>query len=42
MIFTLDIQTVLIVVLACLLIGVLIGAALTRPRYYSQSTRWEE
>ncbi|GAC1359941.1 MAG: hypothetical protein NVSMB38_43780 [Ktedonobacteraceae bacterium] len=40
MILRLDIQMLLIIVLACLLIGVLIGAALTRPRYYSRSPRW--
>jgi len=42
MIFTLDIQTVLVIVLVCLLIGVLVGASLARPRYYSRSSRWEE
>lgn len=42
MIFTLDIQTVLVIVLVCLLIGVLVGVGLTRPRYYSRSPRWEE
>lgn len=42
MILRLDIQMLLIIVLACLLIGVLIGVALTRPRYYSRSPRWEE
>ena len=40
MMFHLDIQTLLIIILICLLVGILVGASLTRPRYSSHSTRW--
>lgn len=43
MMLHLDIQTLLIIILICLLVGILVGANLTRPRYYTpRSTRWEE
>lgn len=42
MMLHLDIQTLIIIILICLLVGVLVGATLTRPRYPSRSTRWEE
>lgn len=42
MLFHFDIQTLLVIILVCLFIGVLVGASLTRPRYSSRSSRWEE
>ncbi len=42
MMLHLDIQTLLLIILICLLVGILIGANLTRPRYSSHSRRWEE
>lgn len=42
MMFHLDIQTVLILIPVSLLIGILIGANLARPRSSSRSSDWRE